>query len=251
MDRGRHGLWKLALAGWFVFAFAGCSEKVSGVGGESHFVCETDDDCDADSVCVHDGSSTRGECRPIRGAGGSGGSGLVASPQGAVTFKISPTAGRVCSHTNGQLSAPINVAGVIQALACDLNEGCKPDEFVVVDGDRGTSVACQVRSSGGSFDVSLSLALDGTPTGSESIQFQANGVLSPTGGMMAVTETNTVSAGGGKDDSCSVTVTPNSGRLEAGTVWANFLCENFRDPVDLGETGCTVDGVFLFENCSH
>lgn len=251
MIRGRQSLSTLALAGWLVFAFAGCSEKARDVGGESHFVCASDDDCDEGSVCLPaSGSSTRRECRPIRGVDGGG---MGGEAQGAVTFKVGVAPGKTCSHTNGQVSIPLNVAGVFSALNCDLTEGCRPDEFVAVDRDRdrGTNVTCSVRSNGGSFDVSLSLAFDGTLTGDPSLQFQANGALSPTGGTLAISEANSVSGGGGSDSACSVTVDANHGRLEAGTTWAKFHCDDFRDPSDISETGCIADGIFLFQKCSR
>src|SRR5262245_29063288 len=78
-------------------------------------------------------------------------------PQGAVSLIVGPPPGKVCSHTNGQISMPMNVAGVLEALNCDLSQGCKPDEYVVVDRDRGSTVQCSVVPNGGTYTVSARL----------------------------------------------------------------------------------------------
>jgi hypothetical protein len=274
-SRGREYVLKAAVGVWFVFAFAACSEKARDVGGESHFVCESDDDCDVDSVCVREHeSSPRGECRPMEGVGGSGGSdgggaggssgaddrgtggigGNTSEPeavaQGAVAFKVSPTPGKVCSHTNGQLSAPFNVAGVFDALNCDLSAGCRPDEYVVVDRDRGTAVQCSVAPNGGSYTVSARILVDGSQTGEESLSFGLSGIVGPTGGnSIAVNQQNSVSGGGGIDNNCTVTINAPYGLIKTGAIWGHVRCDDFKNPTDISETGCTLDAVFLFENC--
>jgi hypothetical protein len=128
---------------------------------------------------------------------------------------------------------------------CNLGSGCKPDEFVVVDRDRGTNIACSVSPAGGLFNVSISMNVEGPP----SMQFQANGQLMPNGGTLAINETNSEAHGGGSDGACEVSIQPNTGVIAKGKIWAQFQCTMFRDPNDLSDTGCTVRGAFLFENC--
>jgi hypothetical protein len=171
-------------------------------------------------------------------------------PQGAIEFKSSVAPGMLCSHTHTFISAPSNVAaGVLDALSCDLSTGCKPDQYVVVDRDRGATVTCLVASNGSDFSVSTRLSVDGTSTGEPSISFQLNGVLSPTGGTATISEQNSIGGGGGNDSMCTVYIQQPRGLVKSGGIWGSFQCENFRNPSDISETGCLLEGYFLFENC--
>jgi hypothetical protein len=171
-------------------------------------------------------------------------------PQGAVSLKVGVTPGKICSHTNGQISMPLNVAGVIEALNCDLSQGCRPDEYIVVDRDRGSTVQCTVTPNGSSFNVSARLSVNGTSTGSESLTFGISGLIGPTGGPAAVNQQNSVSMGGGIDEMCTVSITAPRGLIKTGGIWGHVHCEDFRNRSDISETGCTLDAVFLFENCA-
>jgi hypothetical protein len=172
-------------------------------------------------------------------------------PQGAVSLKVGVTPGKICSHTNGLISMPFNQgAGVYDSLNCDLSAGCKPDKYVVVDRDRGSSVQCTVAPNGDKFSVSVSLSVDGTATGTESLSFGLSGVFGATGGTPAdVTQQNSVSKGGGQDDMCTVSIAAPRGLIKQGRIWGNVHCDDFRNPSDISETGCQLDAVFLFENC--
>jgi hypothetical protein len=139
---------------------------------------------------------------------------------------------------------------VYEALNCDLSAGCKPDEYVVVDGDRGATVSCTVAPSTEGFTVSARLSYDGTSTGDQSLTFGLSGLLSPTGGMAAVTEQNSVSMGSGTDRACTVTISPPRGLVKSSGIWANVQCDDFRNSTDISETGCSLSGTFLFENCA-
>jgi hypothetical protein len=167
--------------------------------------------------------------------------------QGAVSLKISPTPGQTCQHTNGQLSAPAaQNAGVFsELLGCDLSQGCKPDEFVVVDRDRNTDIICNVTPNGDNFTVAIQMNVASSP----SMQFGVNGTINATGGTVSISENNSVAGGGGTDSTCILTIAPNHGVVAKGKIWAQFECTMFRDPNNLGDTGCTVQGAFLFENC--
>jgi hypothetical protein len=183
----------------------------------------------------------------------SGGAGGQAPPpaQAAVTLKVGVAPGKICSHTSPQIAAPaVSVAGVIEELSCDLSQGCKPDEYVVVDRDRGVTVSCTVAPSGDTFNVSLRLSVDGTSTGSESIAFGLNGVISQFGGTASVNEQNSAAGGGGTDNACKVVITPPRGLVKQGGIWGTVECDNFRDLADISETGCVLSGTFLFENCA-
>jgi hypothetical protein len=171
--------------------------------------------------------------------------------QGAVSLKVGVTPGKICSHTNGQISMPMNVAGVLESLNCDLSQGCKPDEYVVVNRDRGTTVTCTVAPNGNNFNVSARLSVDGTSTGDVSLNFGITGNnIGPTGGgPVGVTQLNSVSMGGGKDDACTLSINAPRGLIKKGGVWGSVHCDNFVNPTDISETGCTLDATFLFENC--
>jgi hypothetical protein len=171
-------------------------------------------------------------------------------PQAAVSVKVGLTPGKLCSHTNGFISMPLNVAGVFSALSCDLSKGCKPDEFVVVDRDRGATVSCSVAPNGATYNVSARLNVDGTATGDPSLAFGLSGVIGQTGGTpVSVDQQNTVSMGGGKDSQCTVTIQSPNGLIKPGGIWGSVKCVDFRNPTDISETGCTLEALFLFENC--
>jgi hypothetical protein len=193
------------------------------------------------------GIANTGGARNGTGGQGTGGAQDLPAAQGAVTFKISPSPGQTCRHTNAQLSMPAaQNAGVFgELLGCNLSTGCRPDEFVVVDRDRGTTIACNVSPVGDNFNVNITMNVEGSPN----MQFQANGQLTKTGGMLAINETNSAAQGGGSDYACLVSIQPNAGVVAKGKIWAQFTCTAFRDPNDLGDTGCTMEGAFLFENC--
>jgi hypothetical protein len=169
------------------------------------------------------------------------------SARGAITFQIGPTPGFVCQHTNGRLSFPFADRGGVEAglLACDSTTGCKPDEFVFEDGAPDITFGCSVVPNGGNFLVYVNLHVDGSPN----MVFGATGILSPSGGTLSINEANSLARGGGTDSACSLQRPPHMSFLESGRIWARFTCTQFRDPNDLSDTGCTVDGAFLFEGC--
>lgn len=185
---------------------------------------------------------------------GPGGNTSSASPpaQAAVTFTSRPAAGKICDHTNGALSFPSKYnAGVIQELNCDLGTGCSVHDYVVVNGDSGSSVNCSVVPSGNDYDVQLSLSVDGAAANVPSGILNVSGTVSKTGGTVAIQETNSVAGGGGSQSDCTLTITPTLGAVGPGKIWASFECGAFRDQTDIGETGCDVTGLLLFENCKH
>ena len=171
------------------------------------------------------------------------------SPRGAVTLHISPTPGFSCNHTAGQLGFPFADRAGVEAglLRCDTTTGCRPDEFVFEDGADPTHLICSVVPNGGNFLVTVNLLIAGSP----GMSLGLTGTLPPSGGTLSVEETNSLALGGGSDPTCSVQLLPNMSFLEPGKIWARFTCTHFRDPNDLSDTGCTVDGAFLFENCSR
>ena len=170
--------------------------------------------------------------------------------QAALTLQTTNAAGRVCTTQNGQLSVPFaQTAGVLDELNCDLSMGCHPDDYVVVDRDTGATVTCTVSPQGGNYYVSLNLQANATATSPLQLSFQMQGNLQPSGGMAGISQTNSVAMGGGRDDACTVTIAAPFGVIAKGKVWGSFKCENFRDQVNIGDTGCEMTGQFLFENC--
>lgn len=141
-------------------------------------------------------------------------------------------------------------ASVIQELACDLSRGCKPDDYVVVDRDQGSTVSCIVAPVGDNFDVRLSLVVDGSAANGVSMNFSVAGTVSNAGGTADITESNSVAQGGGSQADCTLTITPPTGLVAKGKIWASFDCPAFRDPNNIGDTGCDLSGQLLFENCN-
>jgi hypothetical protein len=173
--------------------------------------------------------------------------------QAAVSLSITPASGQICNHTQPMLSLPSkSSASVIAEIGpgCDLSTGCKPDDYIVVNQDRGTTVACTVSPSGGNYNVQLSVNVDGSATGDLSMQFVLNGTLMPTGGAgVTVNSSSQYSGSNGIDSNCTVTIAPPHGVIAKGKIWGSFQCNAFRDPTNIGDTGCLAEGYFLFENC--
>jgi hypothetical protein len=140
-------------------------------------------------------------------------------------------------------------ASVYSELNCDLSAGCKPDDYIVVDRDRGANVSCTVSPAGGNYNVVLTLNVDGSATNEASMQFGLTGLLTASGGMAAINESNSVARGGGQQGDCTVTIAPPTGVIGKGKVWGSFDCLAFRDERNIGDTGCELKGQFLFENC--
>lgn len=227
-----------------------------GTSGETHFLCAKTADCTphaSDLVCVE------GECQR-QPEGDTGTPVATKSPtpdaaqndspaQGAVTVQVTPTAGNTCKYTNGRVGIPSDRnASVVSELFCDPSMGCKPDEYVVQNGQPDTTLTCRVHPSDGKFDVSAALNVDGSATGTVSMAFQINGTVDASGGTVAVTESNSVAGGGGSDTACTMTITPTSGFIRAGAIWGAVTCSNLADG---DSTACTLDGQFLFEGCDE
>jgi hypothetical protein len=177
--------------------------------------------------------------------------GDVPLAQAAITFTSEPAPGKTCTTTNGQLSFPSRYnASVYSELNCDLSMGCKPDDYIVVDRDPGTSVSCTVSPAGENFNVLLSLDVDGSATNDASGQFGVAGLVSKTGGTVIINESNSVARGGGQQSDCVVKIASPGGVIATGKIWGSFDCPAFRDERNLGDTGCELKGEFLFENCT-
>jgi hypothetical protein len=133
-------------------------------------------------------------------------------------------------------------------LGCDVASGCKPDQYVAVDGRDGVTIACKVTSAGADqFNVSLTIA-------SPAIRFQVNGIVGKTGGEVRISE-NVGSANltNPSETPCTLQIVQNAngtfGQIKEGAVWARYICPRFRDPNSAGNGVCATDGAFIFENC--
>jgi hypothetical protein len=203
---------------------------------------------------VHERSTPDGGRTSSGGNGGSNPSadgGDVPLAQAALTFSVAPASGKTCSHTTPQLSLPSKYNASVQAeLACDLSTGCKPDDYVVVAGSaRLTTVACSVVAAAGGYDVQLFLSVDGSATNEVSAEFNLNGEVTQTGGTVSVNERTTANNGGAESD-CTLKINPPSGVVKPGAIWGSIDCPHFGNPTDIGDTGCHLQGEFLFEDCA-
>jgi hypothetical protein len=133
------------------------------------------------------------------------------------------------------------VSGTFQSLNCDLSAGtgCKPNANVVVDGDQGASVFCQVIGGAATFEVTASIT-------QADVSFNLSGALGPSGGKAFVSSTHAQHSL--QDPACDITIEANRGQIMPGAVWAAFNCTQFGDR-SIGETSCTASGKFIFENC--
>jgi len=182
------------------------------------------------------------------GDGGVGGGANPAPPaRGAVEITIDATAGG-CTHASGQITAPADPPGqpnaVDAALNCDISKGCKPDQFVLVDGDSGESVSCSVSVAGDGYAVDLAVVSGSRMT------FRASGTVNASGGTMQISEQGANTAGDGLYASaCMVTIGPNLGTVKKGAIWARFECPHFAPQNSAAPDQCDAVGTFMFENC--
>lgn len=168
--------------------------------------------------------------------------------QGAVALTVSPSVGQ-CPIPGSPITVPPDPAGepnaVASALLCDLsNASCKPDAYVVVNGDGDAAVSCNVApAANGSFDVNLSLA-------TTRLSFAAAGTVAAAGGAVSVTVYEQSSDRTFRDPNCKLTVPNGASTVKKGALWAGFSCDALVDPQDSSGTVCKATGQFLFENCS-
>jgi hypothetical protein len=113
-------------------------------------------------------------------------------------------------------------------------------------------VTCTVAASAENFNVLLNLKEDDSATGGPAAQFSLVGTISKTGGTVSITESNRFggNSGSGVGNDCTLTIAPPHGLVAPGKIWGGFDCPNFRNPSDIGDTGCDLQGLLLFENCS-
>jgi hypothetical protein len=168
--------------------------------------------------------------------------------QGAVEITINAESSGACSHASGQATAPQDPPGnpnaVATALSCDLSRGCKPDQYVRVDGDSGSSVSCTVSPSGDGFGVSVSIS-DGSR-----LTFAASGSVNGSGGTMQISQSGAnTNHEGLYDSTCTITIDPNRGLVKKGAIWARFDCPHFAAQNSAGGEQCDAVGSFIFENC--
>jgi hypothetical protein len=169
--------------------------------------------------------------------------------QGAVAAIVQAKSVAVvgCSVAGRTFVAPPDVdAGTVtfESLHCDLGAGtgCEPNANVVVDGDQGVRVDCQVVECPDTFVVSASIRQG-------DFEFAIAGTFGPDGGKAFVAFRDEPAIIG-VDSECDVTIEPNKGHLVPGAIWASFNCTEFGDR-SIGETSCTATGKFLFENCAQ
>jgi hypothetical protein len=120
----------------------------------------------------------------------------------------------------------------------------------VISGEKGSKISCSVKSAGGSFNFSGSLAA--TTSVGEPIDIEFNsGVVASDGtpgtvGVSILTPGLQGTGGGLSSPNCSVKVI--NGQVKGGSIWASFDCPQ----VAGGEKQylCGTSGYIVFENCS-
>jgi len=171
--------------------------------------------------------------------------------QAGIGLTVSPAAGQ-CPVPGSPITVPPDPAGqpnaVNGALLCDLtNASCKPDDYVVVNGDGDAVVKCSVSPQGdGSFNIDLQVS-------NTRLSFSASGQVTASGGDVRVsvyeqTSDRTISTD--TTGPCKLTIPPNQGTAKKGALWARFTCDALGDTKDSSGTTCKASGQFIFENCS-
>jgi hypothetical protein len=95
------------------------------------------------------------------------------------------------------------------------------------------------------------MSVKGSATNAFSGQLTVNGTVSKTGGQVSISAESELAGANGIDNNCALTITPSLGEIAPGKIWASVECNAFRDPTDIGDTGCKLSGQFLFENCAR
>jgi hypothetical protein len=170
--------------------------------------------------------------------------------QAGIGITVAPGSGQ-CPVLGNPMTAPLDPAGqpdvVNRALLCTLTEpGCKPDDYVVVNGDGDAAVKCSVSpQSDGSFNVDLQVS-------TTQLSFAASGKVTASGGDVRVSvyqqaSDRTISTD--KTAPCKITIPANQGTVKKGALWARFSCDALGDTQDSSGTTCKASGQFIFENC--
>ncbi|HEX7669175.1 MAG TPA: hypothetical protein VF395_06320 [Polyangiaceae bacterium] len=172
--------------------------------------------------------------------------------QAGIVITVGQSAGQ-CPVPGSPISVPPDPAGqqgvVNAALLCDLTHAsCKPDDYVVVNGDGDATVTCSVSPQGdGSFNIDLQLS-------TTRLSFSASGKVTSSGGDIRVSvyeqTSGTTITTDKTTSSCKVTIPANQGTAKKGALWARFTCDGLSDPKDSSGTICKASGQFIFENCS-
>jgi hypothetical protein len=153
-----------------------------------------------------------------------------------------------CGATHGEIVLPSGSASrVDDELNCNTQNHCKPDQFVLVDGDQGANVSCTVASAG-TDQFNLALILQQQPT----LHFEVYGTIGKTGGAgVTINEsqgTNSIS-----DNNCTLSIVKNAngtfGQVKPGAIWAHYTCSNLKAKGSAGGGVCSASGAFIFENC--
>jgi hypothetical protein len=160
-------------------------------------------------------------------------------PEAAAYIGVSPGEG-ACNATHGDTYMPLDTR-VYENLNCDLDNGCKPDGVVAVDGDSETIVSCSVLPAGAIYNVSAKFRYKGD-------DISVTGQVADTGGTAKMTHYSRTTQTGLSGD-CTLTMLPNKSAVAGGRVWAHFTCPKFTDPSSPGGMDCAATGAFLFQKC--
>lgn len=169
----------------------------------------------------------------------SGAPGNVAAPEAAAHIVVAAGSG-TCSAAHGVLAFPQD-SRVFDRLACNLESGCDPADFVVTDGEDDGAVTCSVQGAGSGFNVNASVASQGS-------NLQLSGNVSSTGGTVRITHFYRES-GVSLSGDCTLTIARGRGTVSAGRLWAPFTCATLTDPSSAGATDCKAEGAVLFQKC--
>ena len=165
-----------------------------------------------------------------------------APPEAAAYITVFPAQAGTCStnNTHGLLTMPLDQR-VYDNLNCNLNNGCKPDGIVAVDGDTNTLISCSVSPTGDVFAVSANFQYQ-----NNSISF--SGQLAQNGGTVTMNHYY-VERGIGFSGSCKIDILQNQGAIAGGKIWARFRCDDFKVGGAVGGGDCAAEGAFLFQRC--
>lgn len=172
--------------------------------------------------------------------------------QGAVTFAVHPPSPGV-NQTTCPVPGMTYQVGTPDLKNCPNNPTGAPTQECpggsVISGEKGSKISCSVKSAGGSFNFSGSLAAISAAGQAIDIEFNSGVVASDgTPGTVGVSilTPGLQGTGGLSSTNCSVQVI--NGQVKGGSIWASFECPQ----VSATEKQylCGTSGWIVFENCS-
>ena len=180
-----------------------------------------------------------------------GGSNAAAGASSTVAAGTSPTAGSTDpAPVEGSSRGTLSYQGGVYTVNISGGQPPQMDNNImgntVLDGQNGYHVACTVKGAGAEYSGNIS-GPDGTsldvygPNASVGATFTADMYGTATAGGTGAGTINTL-----RDTGCTIV---KLAKAEAGTIWAEYQCNNLTTPSGVGQVGHSL-AEFLFTGCN-